>query len=386
MSKLLKIILSITLALTTCLAFVGCDDTDDDGSAVNTGEFLYELVENDKDGEADYYKIVGYTVSSDDALKMAQGDFESVKDKRDIKIPDKYKGLDVKEIGSMAFADQIILKSVDFEGSNVETIGVGAFSGCTSLEEIKNLPFIGKSESAVGQDRVLGHLFGSSSTSQKNVEVKAKSKYEIEEADLTFNVPASLKSVSTKSTVIPECAFYGFSMLETVVMQNATEIGKSAFNGCSGIIAVDVSSAIYLYDGAFEGCIALQQVTFGNELTYVGDGAFLGCSRLGYNFVSDEREDLTVTLPNSVEYLGANAFSGCSTLKYVVLGDKIAELKTGAFKGCVELKEVKTLSSNVIFRAGVFSGCEKENVIVYKNDGVTEWELSNEVFGEATTD
>ena len=233
MSKLLKTLTTVILALLLSTAFIACDNDDGDGDgATVTGEFVYELEtgENEDGEEYEYYKITGYTVTSEDSLKMAEGDFSSFTDaQRKIKIPATYKNLPVEEIASMAFSDQVILTSVDFDGSQIKTIGVGAFSGCTSLEEIKNLPFIGASVDAIGEERVLGHLFGSASTSDKNVTVTAKVYYETEEADYSFNVPSSLKKVTTTATEIPECAFYGFTMVEEVLYPNATEIGKGAF-------------------------------------------------------------------------------------------------------------------------------------------------------------
>ena len=385
MSKLLKLLLSITLSFALLFTFVGCDDGDGDGGSVTTGEFKFELVESEKDGEADYYKITGLSVSSEDALKMAEGNFESVKDKRDIKIPATYKNLEVKEIGSMAFADQLIIKSVDFEGSKIETIGEGAFSGCASLEEIKNLPFIGESQTAVGAKRVLCHLFGSTATGSDFVSVSGKTNIEDEEASLTFSIPAKLKKISTTANKITECAFYGITTLETVEFSSATEVGANAFSGCTGIISVNLSSVNMIYDGAFEGCLALQEVKFGETLTYVGDKAFASCSRLGYNFVSDKEEDLTVTLPNSVTYLGEGAFSGCSTLEYIVLGSNIKDIKSGSFSNCIALKKVKILSTEeVTFRANAFSGCDKEKVVINKHDG-TPFDLASEVFGKPDT-
>ncbi|MBR2322650.1 MAG: leucine-rich repeat domain-containing protein [Clostridia bacterium] len=389
MSKLLKTLTTIILALMLSTALIACDDGGDDGNdATVTGEFVYELEtgEDDNGDEYDYYKITGYTVTSEDALKMAEGDFSSFTDaQRKIKIPATYKNLPVEEIASMAFSDQVILTSVDFEGSNVKKIGVGAFSGCTSLTEIKNLPFIGASSEAVGAERVLGHLFGASSLSDKNTEVTAKVYYEVEEADTTFNVPTSLKKVSTTVTEIPECAFYGLSMLEEVSYPNATEIGKGAFSGCSVMLTADLSKVVYIYDGAFENCTALQEVNLSQNtvLLHVGDNAFMGCSRLGYNFVISDETALTVSLPDTVTYLGANAFKDCSTLKYVVLGSGIAEVKTGTFSGCSELAKVTIKNASVVVRASSFVDVN-EKVKIYKADGVTEITLQNEAYGKPT--
>lgn len=390
MSKLLKTIMTFMLAFLLCTALVACDETGGDGDgATVTGEFIYELEkgENEEGEEYDYYKITGYTVTSEDSLKMAEGDFSFLTStQRNIKIPATYKNLPVEEIASMAFAEQVILQSVDFTDSNIKTIGVGAFSGCTSLEEIKNLPFIGKSEDAVGEERVMGHLFGSASTSDKNTTVSAKAYYEVAEPDLSFNVPTSLKKVSTTATEIPECAFYGFSMVEEVTYVNATEIGKGAFSGCSLLLTADLSKVKYLYDGAFENCTSLQEVEFeGNTvLEYIGDNAFLNCSRLGYNFVISDEAKLTVTLPDTVTYLGASAFKGCSSLKYVVLGAGISEIKNSTFAECSELVKVIVKNDQAVVRACAFNGLDNEIVKIYKADGITLITLPNEAFGNGT--
>ena len=393
MSKLLKTLTTIILAFMLSTALIACGDDGDDGNdATVTGEFVYELEtgEDENGEEYDYYKITGYTVTSEDSLKMAKGDFESFTDaQRKIVIPAMHKNLPVEEIASMAFSDQVILTSVDFEeDNNIKTIGVGAFSGCTSLTEIKNLPFIGASDKAVGAERVLGHLFGASSTSDKNTEVTAKVYYEVQEADTSFNVPTSLKTVSTTATEIPECAFYGFTMLEEISYPNATEIGKGAFSGCSVMLTADLSKVEYVYDGAFENCTALQEINLSQNtvLKHVGDNAFMGCSRLGYNFVISDKAMLTVSLPDSVTYLGANAFKNCSTLKYVVLGSGITEIKTGAFSGCSELKEVTIKNNEVAIRASSFASVDSENVKIYKADGETEMTLRNEAFGNPNKD
>lgn len=390
MSKLLKTLTTIILALMLSTALIACGDDGDDGNdATVTGEFVYELEtgEDENGDEYDYYKITGYTVTSEDSLKMAKGDFSSFTDaQRKIKIPATHKNLPVEEIASMAFSDQVILTSVDFENSNIKKIGVGAFSGCTSLTEIKNLPFIGASSKAVGAERVLGHLFGSSSTSDKNTEVTAKVYYEVEEADTSFNVPTSLKKVSTTATEIPECSFYGFTMLEEISYPNATEFGKGAFSGCSVMLTADLSKAVYIYDGAFENCTALQEINLSQNtaLLHVGDNAFSGCSRLGYNFVISDEAIITVSLPDTVTYLGANAFKDCSTLKYVVLGSGITEIKTGTFSGCSSLAKVTVKKDGVIVRASSFVDVDDETVKIYKADGVTEITLSNEAFGNPT--
>ena len=390
MSKLLKTLTALILTSLLCTVFIACDETAVDGnSATVTGQFVYELEtgEDETGKEYDYYKITGYTVTSEDSLKMAAGDFSFLTSaQRNVKIPATYKGLPVEEISSMAFADQVILQSVDFAGSQIKTIGVGAFSGCTSLEKIENLPFIGKSVDAIGEERVLGHLFGAASTSDKNASLTVKAYYEAGEPDVTFNVPTSLKRVSTTAEIIPECAFYGMNMIEEILYPNATEIGKGAFSGCSLIYNADLSKIVNLYDGAFENCSALQDVNLKSNtvLKYVGDGAFLNCTRLGYNFVENSEAKLTVTLPDSVTYLGANAFKGCTELKYVVVGAGVSQIKTGTFSGCTGLVKVIIKNAEIDVKASAFAEVDDETVKIYKANGTDIITLPNEAFGKAT--
>lgn len=380
MSKFLKTLITITLALCLSVVFIACDndeDTQTDGDAT-TGEFVYELeTGEDEDGEEyEYYKITGYTVTSDDALKMAQGDFSTVEGKREIVIENEYNGKPVEEIAAGAFADRIIITKISFkEDTNIKTIGAGAFSGCANLEEIENLPFVGKSVDAVGQERVLGFAFGSGSAVGGLVSVSAKAYNEESSTSLTFEFPEKLKKISVTSDRIPECAFFGMSMLEEVTFANATYIGASAFNGCVKLVDMDLSSVTFINASAFAGCTAIQRVKFADNLTHIGASAFSGCYSLGWNNATDSEAVVTVKIPDSVTYLGSKAFSDCTLLKYIVLGSGITEIKTGTFANCTDLVKV-TANDGITVQLSAFVGCAKDNL---KLNGATPSDLA---FGE----
>lgn len=392
MSKFLRTLTTLILALTISVFFVACDDNETSGGEeVKTGEFVYELATGtreveDGEEEYDYYKITGYTVNSEDALKMGKGDFSSVTDEmRNIVIPNEYEGLPVEEIEATAFADMPIVKSVTFkEDTNIKTIGLGAFSGCYCLEEIINLPFIGKSADAVNNERVFAHIFGSSTTLTAGiVDITAKVWDEEQNPATTFKVPFALKKVTVLSNNVTECAFYGLTMLETVEVKNATSVGKSAFNGCTKLISIELPKVEKLFDNAFAGCTSLQKVDFSENtcLTYVGDGAFSGCTYLGYNYVSDKESDLIVKLPSTVSYVGANAFKDCTQLKYVELGAGVTALETGTFSGCTELKKVY-LKNVVDFKTSSFAGLKRDNITFYLNGAEAHFVISDLAFGE----
>ena len=394
MSKLLKTLTTLILALCVSVFFVACNDDDaSDAGDATTGDLVYELVtgertvnegtENEITEEYEYYKITGYTVTSADAIKMANGDFSTVKGKREITIPATYKDKPVEEIGASAFADRIILTKVTFDaGNNIKTIGADAFSGCTNLESIENLPFVGKSADAVGEERMLGYVFGSSTTLTAVTEVSAKAYDELTTTDLKFKFPTSLKKITVSADKIPECAFYGMTMLEDVQFANAVTVGASAFYGCSKLVEVKMPSVEIVYDNAFAGCTALQRINFTDNtvLKFIGDGAFNGCTYLGYNYVTDAEATVKVVIPDTVTYLGSNAFKGCSLLKYVELGTGVADIKTGAFADCTELLKVSASNSELKVKVSAFAGCKKDNLKLYVA-GV-ETSVSDLAFGE----
>ena len=371
MSKFLKTLIVALLSFTLLFAFTGCDQNDGDDTLV-TGDLTYKLYE-DEDDNHKYYTVTGYTVTSDDAVKMASGDFSSfTAAQREIEIPATYNNYPVEKIAAAAFADQVILKKVVVPAT-INEIGEGAFSGCTNLQEL-TIPFVGKTADATNEERVFGHLFGSASTGEGNTQITAKIHQEETEAGTTFYVPASLKSVTVLGNRVPECAFYGMAMLQTVVVDSATYIGAFAFQGCSLISQVNVSAATAIYDGAFQLCTSLQRVTLGSSLEFIGDYAFSGCSRLGLNYASNDETLCTLTLPESVTYLGKYAFSNCLELKYVnIAATKILEVYEGTFSSCESLEKV-TVNSNIYFRAGAFSKSKKldESKIIGAGSGKFE--------------
>lgn len=398
MSKILKTLLSVMIALTLVFAFTACDEPGEDSGDTTTGEFVYELAtgtktENNEEVEYSYYKIKGFTVKNEDNEKFEKGDFSSLGNtaeeislKRNIEIPLTHKDLPVEEIESMAFANKLMIQSVTFpENTNIKKIGAGAFAGCINLEAINGLPFIGASADSKNEERVLGYIFGAVAEGDANATITAKTHVDEAEASASYVVPNSFKKlgVADSVTIIPECAFYGFSMLQEVVVSNATEIGAGAFANCSSLISIKLPKVATIYDNAFEGCLVLQKVDLTNNttLTWIGDSAFSGCARLGFSFVEDNKENIKLNL-STVTYLGTNAFNGCSTLKYVDLSG-VSDVKLGSFANCIELKEVILKDSNVVVRACAFSECEQSVLTVVDVNG-NKITLSNEAFGEAT--
>lgn len=81
-------------------------------------------------------------------------------------------------------------------------------------------------------------------------------------------------------------------------------------------------------NAAFEECY-MTSVTISEGVTKIGNGAFVGCSRL-----------TSVTIPNSVTTIGNSAFYRCSALPSIIIPDGVTTIGEEAFDGCTELTSV----------------------------------------------
>ena len=100
----------------------------------------------------------------------------------------------------------------------------------------------------------------------------------------------------------------------------------------------------------------LTSITIGNEITSIGDFAFIGCQQLG-----------KLSLGNSVTSIGTNAFDHCDGLTRVSLPYSVSTLAAGAFKNCVNLQNVNIQKSDALVSltgGSAFDGCHSSLVIV----------------------
>ncbi len=184
-----------------------------------------------------------------------------------IVIPDS-----VENIKMDAFQDCSCLESIIFSAnSNLTTIGIGAFAGCTKLKEIK-IPMTVTSISGVLFDKCesleyiempaynkeYAHLFDSGKDNDKFYKVTTKEMRQgigkIYYKYYDYYVPKSLKTIKIISgTSIADHAFDGWTYLENVIIDaDVTEFGYNAF----------------------EYCIKLNRITLPLSLTVVQTNAF----------------------------------------------------------------------------------------------------------------
>ena len=264
-------------------------------------------------------------------------------------IPDKILGKPVTSIGDWAFIECKALTSVIIPNS-VTSIGIFAFYRCRSLTSVSisnNLKSIG---------------------------------------DETFEGCTGLTSVIIPNSVtdIGFGAFLECSGLTSVVIpKNVTSIGSVAFWNCSGLGALIVDpantkytsidgvlfnkpatkllyfpatkggsysipdSVTYIEYNAFSKC-SLTSVDIGNNVTFISEMAFFGCSGL-----------TSLSIPNSITSIERNTFEGCSGLTSLSIPDSVTTIGYAAFYKCRGLTSVTIPSSVTTIESMAFNQCRR---------------------------
>lgn len=228
------------------------------------------------------------------------------------------------------------LKNIIF-GNGLSNLSNNAFSECFNIETI----VFGKSFTNVEYD----YLFGGNNLKS-----------------LTYHCSEIRKWVDGESveeiiignevTSIHEDSFFGFSNLKTLDMgKNVKSIGTEAFWGCSSLESITIPNSVTsIGQSAFSGCSNLasvtlhcenvgeywfgqlqnlREVTFGDEVTAIQQGAFYLCVNLDNVIISD-----------NVETIGQSAFSGCTGIHSLTLGKKATDIDDYAFQELTSLTTV----------------------------------------------
>ncbi len=294
----------------------------------------------------------------------------------------------VTSIGARVFEGCSGIETVLFSGkSNLETIGDGAFKGCTSLESIT----IPESVTSIGQYAFSGctslaMVYWNATNCDtagsdinpifegctalttvhigKNVDsIPDKAFYKctsLESVDFgansfltsignyAFDGCTSLESITIPESVtsIGEWVFAYCKSLESVTIpESVASIGGSAFDNCTSLASVDFgdnSSLASIGNYAFRGCTRLESITIPESVTSIGNYAFDGCTSLA-----------SITIPESVTSIGYYAFSGCKSLESITMPESVTSIDNYAFASCTNLATVYWNATNCT-KAGSF--------------------------------
>ncbi len=189
---------------------------------------------------------------------------------------------------------------------NAETIGDGAFSGCTGLTSLQ-LPVA----TSIGNNAFSG------CTGLTSLEIPA-------------------------ATSIGDRAFSGCTGLTSLQLPAATSIGSNAFSGCTGLTSLEIPVATSIGSNAFSGCTGLTSLEI-PVATSIGDNAFYGCTGL-----------TSVQLPAATS-ISSYAFSNCTGLTSL-------ELPTATSIGNYAFSEWNTNDSETVARTVHFAAANEETI------------------------
>ena len=228
----------------------------------------------------------------------------------------------------------------------INSIGQSAFAGCSSLESFS---FQSSADFIIMENAFLGctklkdvYYFG-------DMDAYTKIKYKNNVANpLYYQANLWINGEILEELLInsnPEkYQFSGIQSLKRVTFtDDVTEIGEGAFSNCTNLEEViHLEKVTKLGNNAFEGNASLRSIAL-PELTIIPNSCFRNCMSLE-----------VISIPK-VTSVGSSAFLGCKSLLALSL-EHVEEIKDSAFKGCSSLTEI-TLGSISKLEHDTFANC-----------------------------
>ncbi len=148
---------------------------------------------------------------------------------------------------------------------------------------------------------------------------------------------------------IAEGAFSGCESLQSVTFPKngqISEVGAYAFAECTSLKKVTLPDSLTeIPVGMFAYCSALEEVSFGNAVTVIGDEAFRGTA------LKD------VQLPDTLTEMGSFVFYMCTSLENVQIPENLSTLGAYSFMGCIRMESISIPSTLEWLGDGAFMGC-----------------------------
>ena len=262
----------------------------------------------------------------------------------------------VTSIGSYAFEGCTGLSNVGMSNS-ITSIGVGLFAGCTNLASFS----IPNSVTTVEHNAFKNCTALASLTIGNNVEAISTT---------AFSGCSGLTTVTINSNSIVSKDYdfnyenfnlynlpklFGDKVSKYIIGEEVTAIGERAFLGCTGLTQIDISNSVKsigMY--AFSSCTGLFSITIPNSVSSIERGTFKDCTSLS-----------SITIPNSVSSIGWDAFACCSSLKSVIIGSAVTNIDYYAFGYCPLLADLYCYAESVPNSNTSFYETNINNIILH---------------------
>ena len=259
-------------------------------------------------------------------------------------------GNEVEHVPAYICMDQSSLKSITIPPS-VNSIGTGAFVGCSGLESM--------------------------------VVANGNSKYDSRDnCNAIIETGTNKLIAGCKNTIIPNSvvtigkeAFYRCSSLTSLFMPNSVKtIGVRAFKECTGLTGIEIGNSVTSIDySAFSDCTGLTNIVIGNSVTSIGSGAFSGCWGL-----------TSISIPNSVVNVGDNAFATCTGLTSAIIGNSVTSIGHSVFLHCISLDAITIGNSVTSIADDAFKGCTGLRTVNWNAKSCLDYNVNNIPFKDLT--
>lgn len=298
-----------------------------------------------------------YSYSKDNAIYIAQDDFDYTKTELEEDLKDRIKdehgvvyskdgnylieckkksitSYKIKEgtkiICDSAFSGCKKLKSIQLP-SNVISIGGLAFKDCKSLESFKitrNIKFI-KYNPFPGCDSIT--LEG--------------------ENDEYVTIDDCLYSKDRKTLI----SYNSYKHNDTT-NKSVQTIGEYAFSGNKTISSLTITDNVSsIKECAFENCEELRIIKLPTKINHLGDGVSWDCHKL-----------ISISIPQGITSIGSFTFANCECLSNIEIPEGVNLIDSYAFENCSSIVSLNFPSSLMTIENSAFDRCENLNDVHFK--------------------
>lgn len=170
---------------------------------------------------------------------------------------------------------------------------------------------------------------------------------------------------------IPKDTFYHDTYLKEIQFaDDLYYIGDNAFSGCTNLKKIPkLNNIMELNSFVFCNCYSLEEINIPFGVVKIGKQALYNCKLLkeinlpetvfsigSYAFAGCESVE-KFNIPQNVTYLNYGLFKNCKSLKSMNIGENITKLGKELFKNCTSLEEVYIPYTVKSIDTGIFDNC-----------------------------